>query len=40
MKKLTIIGAGPRGLFALENLLYNLSASKKELQILVFDPSD
>ncbi|MFD2914222.1 FAD/NAD(P)-binding protein [Psychroserpens luteus] len=39
MKTLAIIGAGPRGLFALENLLYNLSASKKELQILVFDPS-
>ncbi|MBV7270580.1 FAD/NAD(P)-binding protein [Winogradskyella luteola] len=40
MKRLAIIGLGPRGLYALENLLYNLSKSKKPVEILVFEPSD
>lgn len=40
MNTLAIIGIGPRGLYALENLVLNLSLSKKKLNILCFEPED
>ncbi|WP_047546436.1 FAD/NAD(P)-binding protein [Psychroserpens sp. Hel_I_66] len=39
MKTLAIIGIGPRGLYALENLIFNLATSKKELNIIIFESS-
>jgi uncharacterized NAD(P)/FAD-binding protein YdhS len=39
LKTLAIIGLGPRGLFALENVLENLCTAKKALQIILFEPS-
>ncbi|MCK8481400.1 FAD/NAD(P)-binding protein [Psychroserpens algicola] len=38
MTTLAIIGIGPRGLHALENLLINLSRANKHIQILAFEP--
>jgi len=40
MKKLAIIGLGPRGLYALENLLEQLSKSNKVVDIIVFENSE
>ncbi|MBR9846821.1 MAG: FAD/NAD(P)-binding protein, partial [Algicola sp.] len=40
MNTLAIIGIGPRGLFALEKLLQNLSNSGNKLRILGFEPED
>ncbi|MDH7912376.1 FAD/NAD(P)-binding domain-containing protein [Winogradskyella sp. SYSU M77433] len=37
MKALTIIGFGPRGLYALERLVYHLAMRKQEINILVFE---
>ncbi|MUU77005.1 FAD/NAD(P)-binding protein [Winogradskyella endarachnes] len=39
MKQLAIIGLGPRGLYALENVITQLSQHNKEIQILVFENS-
>ena len=40
MKKLAIIGMGPRGLYALENLLFQLSKTNQSAEILVFETSN
>ncbi|PYE81583.1 FAD-NAD(P)-binding protein [Winogradskyella epiphytica] len=40
MKKLAIIGIGPRGLYALENLLIELEKANKNIEILLFELSD
>ncbi|WP_431134841.1 FAD/NAD(P)-binding protein [Psychroserpens mesophilus] len=40
MNTLAIIGIGPRGLFALEKLLQNLSVFNKKLNIIGFEPID
>ena len=37
MKALAIIGFGPRGLYALERLVYHLAIRKQEVNILVFE---
>ena len=40
MKTLAIIGMGPRGLYALENVLAQLSKSKKVVEITIFESYD
>lgn len=40
MKQLAIISIGPRGLYALENIITELSQQNKEVQILVFENSN
>lgn len=40
MKRLAIIGMGPRGLFALENLLIQLGLRDKQVDILVIEASN
>ncbi|WP_178988594.1 FAD/NAD(P)-binding protein [Winogradskyella schleiferi] len=40
MKTLAIIGFGPRGLYALENLLIDLSKSNRTVEIVVFEASE
>ena len=40
MKRLAIIGMGPRGLYALENLLIHCAEKTKELKILIFETSN
>ena len=40
MKKLAIIGLGPRGLYALENLLFQLSLTYQHIEVLVFESSN
>ncbi|NNE31462.1 MAG: FAD/NAD(P)-binding protein, partial [Winogradskyella sp.] len=40
MTRLAIIGMGPRGLYALENLLIQLSANNLEIEIFIFESSD
>ncbi|MEY8848767.1 FAD/NAD(P)-binding protein [Psychroserpens sp. XS_ASV72] len=40
MKRLAIIGLGPRGLYALENLLIELCENDKQIHIEVFEPND
>lgn len=40
MKKLAIIGMGPRGLYALENLLVELSYTNQNVAILVFESTE
>ncbi|WP_158524985.1 FAD/NAD(P)-binding protein [Winogradskyella epiphytica] len=40
MKQLAIIGMGPRGLYALENLLMHLGQLQLQVGIRVFEPSD
>ncbi|WP_405570936.1 FAD/NAD(P)-binding protein [Winogradskyella sp. Asnod2-B02-A] len=40
MKQLAIIGMGPRGLYALENLLIELSKANKHIGIHVFDATN
>ena len=40
MKALAIIGFGPRGLYALERLVYHLVMRKQEINILVFESKE
>ncbi|WP_040249645.1 FAD/NAD(P)-binding protein [Psychroserpens mesophilus] len=40
MNTLAIIGLGPRGLYALEKLIQQLSVSEKKLHIISFEPED